>query len=234
MAISQINVTDQLLYVDKAPLDAKNTPVDKVEDLNLISRSLKYEGLTVYVKDEGISYVYTKDNIWKPSESVAKINKNDSIIYATSDGIKANLRFNSSDNKILLEKWVGIDENGEDKWEKISEVVNTGGSSSSINDMAFVLNNDQLIEKFGPNTGLTISTASLVIQILEYDLTYSYIVAPMNTVLPSDFLTVENISIEDVNDSSKVPSSSVLYDHTHNNTIHVSKLEKDAMYWSSF
>jgi hypothetical protein len=49
--MSEINVNSQYRLIDSNPLDAKNTPVNSVEDLYKIPRAQRYEGMTVTVLD---------------------------------------------------------------------------------------------------------------------------------------------------------------------------------------
>lgn len=56
MANTSSNISNQVLYSGIGPLDTKSNPVNTLNDLYLIPRSMRYEGQTIYVKSEKIDY----------------------------------------------------------------------------------------------------------------------------------------------------------------------------------
>lgn len=69
-----INYTDQIKYTGKGYLDAKMMPVASVEELNKISRTQRFEGLTITVLNNGNPQDYwliggTANSNWVPKNS---------------------------------------------------------------------------------------------------------------------------------------------------------------------
>ena len=71
--MEEITVTSPYKLNGKAPLDSKNTPVESRSDLDNIPRTIRYEGLTVYVKSERVEYWLvggTSNTCWQKKLSV--------------------------------------------------------------------------------------------------------------------------------------------------------------------
>ena len=69
-----INYTDQIKYTGKGYLDVKMMPVASVEELNKISRTQRFEGLTITVLNNGNPQDYwliggTANSNWVPKNS---------------------------------------------------------------------------------------------------------------------------------------------------------------------
>ena len=80
MANTSSNIPNQITYNGNGPLDSKKTPVNTITDLYSIPRTMRYIGLTIFVKSEKIEYWLvdgTSDMNWKPKISSIVITGDD-------------------------------------------------------------------------------------------------------------------------------------------------------------